>query len=270
MISRRRMIKISAAMAIGGGTYGLSDRRFHWQGIAFGADVSLTIIGDKARSKATLIAVQAEIERLENIFSLYRPKSEISQLNAQIDKLRSSSLSRDMAYVLDLAEAVKTQSFGQFEPMLGGIWQAKANGAPAPTSLTLNGIAQGFASDRIAMLLQDFGFTKTLVNMGEFVAGEGKWRLNASGITRKISQSAAATSRANALTFQDGSSHIISPSGRNPLWSEVTVFADNGALADAWSTAMIVMRENEIREVHSQGLIRSAILTPFSGQPLSI
>ena len=37
-------------------------------------------------------------------------------------------------------------------------------------SITLNGIAQGYITDKVTEILANFGISNTLVNMGEYIS----------------------------------------------------------------------------------------------------
>jgi len=121
--------------------------------------------------------------------------------------------------------------------------------------LTLNGIAQGYISDRIASLLRRHGFAQTLVQVGETVAqdppsGKAGWRvaLDLQDKTLTLANKAVATSAPGALTF-DGSgclSHIINPHAEKPSFCtaqsespmSVSVIAAEAMVADALSTGL--------------------------------
>ena len=53
-----------------------------WKGVAMGALASLTLVHpDRQHAQAMLERCVAEVERLEDVFSLYRPDSALSRLN---------------------------------------------------------------------------------------------------------------------------------------------------------------------------------------------
>lgn len=66
-------------------------------------------------------AIQAELDRLENVFSTYRPDSEISRLNSSYQPNRPYPVSNDMAEVLRIAAAVKAAIGGAFSPLVGAL-----------------------------------------------------------------------------------------------------------------------------------------------------
>jgi FAD:protein FMN transferase len=118
-------------------------------------------------------------------------------------------------------------------------------------ALTLNGIAQGWAADRIADLLRAAGFTDALVDMGEIAAlgpgPEAGWPVQIAspegrtiGKTR-LDNRALATSSPLGTLIGDGRPHILGPQGQSPTWQTVSVSAPSAAVADALSTAFCLM-----------------------------
>ncbi|GAB4423760.1 MAG: FAD:protein FMN transferase [Turneriella sp.] len=65
--------------------------------------------------------IQAELDRLEHIFSTYRPDSEISRLNGSFQPNRPYPVSNDMAEVLRIAARVKAATGGAFSPLVGAL-----------------------------------------------------------------------------------------------------------------------------------------------------
>jgi thiamine biosynthesis lipoprotein len=136
-------------------------------------------------------------------------------------------------------------------------------------ALTLNGIAQGYITDRVALLLRGRGFDNVLVDMGEIVglgqhADSGPWRVGVSAPDGRIvhrmtlSDRALATSSPMGTLFDDDGNvgHILDPRRGAPMEVRelVSVSADRAALADALSTAFCVMDDAEVAaalEVHT-------------------
>ncbi|MHC8495019.1 FAD:protein FMN transferase [Thalassospira sp. SM2505] len=201
-ISRRRFLTISAAAgAISSMPFAISHAQTpvqSWKGIAMGAAASITLShpdADKILASAT-----RELDRLENIFSLYRENSTLSRLNS------AGSLDTppfELLECLGICGTINRASNGLFDPTIQPLWQlyatSYAQGHGPETSaikdtltltgweklsisqnriafdrpgmaLTLNGIAQGYVADRIASLLRSNGLTNVLVNTGEFYA----------------------------------------------------------------------------------------------------
>ena len=125
---------------------------------------------------------------------------------------------------------------------------AKARFTRPDMAASFNGIAQGFAADRVSTILAQHGFHDTLVDLGEFAARGAKsatpWRL---GIYNPLTQrTIAAIKPAGAIatsephgTLIGGQSHIVDPLKRpGERWTSVTVEAPEAWRADALSTAI--------------------------------
>lgn len=129
-------------------------------------------------------------------------------------------------------------------------------GAPR-MAITLNGIAQGYITDRVGALLRACRFEHVLVYMGEGLVLGPKWDGNAwrigianplkpSAILNEVSlgKGAVATSGGYGYRFDAAGrfTHILDPSTGKPArrWASVTVVADNATLADGMSTALSV------------------------------
>lgn len=204
MIGRRRMIAITAgaglATALGPRARAVAPTvpLHRWTGIALGASASITIAHDDAPRLVAL--AQAEIERLEAIFSLYRTDSALSRLNAA-GHLAAPPF--EMLELLSLCDTLHGLTGAAFDPTIQPLWalyaRRHAEGA-SPTAaeieatrqligwglvdvapdavvlkkpgaaLSLNGIAQGYIADRVADLLRGQGVSDVLVDMGEIVA----------------------------------------------------------------------------------------------------
>jgi thiamine biosynthesis lipoprotein len=125
-------------------------------------------------------------------------------------------------------------------------------------AVTLNGIAQGYITDRVADLLHDLGFDRVLVQLGESMAlappaEKRAWQIAVpdprdSGRdlwTLALSHRAVATSSGLALKFDAGGRrhHLLDPrTGDSPNHHlSVTVLAARAMRADALSTALFVL-----------------------------
>lgn len=267
MTTRRRFLTILVGAALA--TRGV--RAAEWQGRAMGAEARILIRGGDLPD-ATLARVLARISRIEQVFSLHAP-SELTRLNSG----HPVPLSPEMRTALQLAQRVHAATEGAFDPGIQPLWAAEAAGTRRPAvlplggivrpsrvlrlpngqALTLNGLAQGLATDLVATELGGLG--PVLVDMGEQRAQEGDFRLElqdpAAGVLGQITLQdgrALATSSPGALRFPSGASHIIGPQGQTPLWSSVTVEAASAALADATSTAFALMPEPAIRRAQTR------------------
>lgn len=254
MMTRRRMLAISAAMAAMPAA-ALADAgpvRL-WTGLALGARASIRLAHPDAEAIAG--RVFAEIDRLESILSLYRPESALCRLN------RDGHLAAppfELLECLSLADAVHRASGGRFDPTVQPLWAlwaeaAVAGGRPEARAieetrgrtgwkkigfdadavtlrpgmaLTLNGIGQGYVADRVAALLEAEGLTDILVDTGELRAIGGQpagagpstegWpvRLETGG-RLALRQRALATSAPLGTTFRSGRQGRPYPRSRN-------------------------------------------------------
>jgi len=264
MISRRRFLAITAAATAAGPA-----RAQTWRGHALGAEVSVRI--DMARDAAPLFgAIEAELRGIEAAFSLYDPASDICRLNAT-GRLAIPERWRSLLTVID---RLHLGTGGLFDATVQPLWQALARGDdPGPAraaigwarvrwdgdsirlgrgqALTLNGIAQGHATDRVRALLRGAGLDRCLVNIGEFAALGGPYRLGlADPIHGHLGQvTLDGTAVANSSPHADrvgGQAHILHAAAR-PRWSTVSVVAESAALADGLSTALVLAPVAEAR-----------------------
>ena len=207
-------------------------RFFGWQGEVLGAASELTLWHwDEALARRAILKVRHEIERYERIFSLYRDDSEIARLNRDGVLARPSP---ELVAVIDASQRLGTLSGGAFDITVQPLWRVyeahfwSRSVSSRPTSrrarrtlratlvdyrriqpgaaridlppgmaITLNGIAQGFITDRIADLLRNEGFEHAMVDLGEFRA-LGTIRTAARGALRH----AAARSRCQTMRWQ--------------------------------------------------------------------
>lgn len=282
---RRRFLQIAAAALALPGQAAAETR---WRGVALGADVSITLRGDRIAAERSLAGTRALLARMEAEFSLFAPRSALSRLNADGRLLPSSAFSE----LTEIVTQVHRLTGGLFDPTVQPLWRALAEGRPteparaligweraqvrqdevrlAPgQALTFNGIAQGYATDRVRALLAAGGFTEALVNIGEYAALGGPWRIGiedpAFGLLgrRQITGTALATSSPGAMTLGAGP-HILAPDGRPPLWSTVTVEAATAALADGLSTALCFLDTSAIRRLKAAepGLHSVTLVSP--------
>jgi thiamine biosynthesis lipoprotein len=243
-----------------------------WAGHGFGAEISITLTGPHAETEAALRACQALLRDLERCFSLYDPASELSRLN------REGALtppSPDLLNVTRAADRIHRLTRGAFDPTVQSLWRAAAEGSgaqPMPgmgwdaldwsearialqtgQQLTFNGIAQGYATDRVTGALAARGFDDVLVNIGEYRAGSAPYQIGladpAAGLLGKRTLRNAALATSSPGAMQVGARDHIMHVTRLPRWSSVTVEASTATLADGLSTALVLCDMPEIRQV---------------------
>jgi thiamine biosynthesis lipoprotein len=289
--TRRRFLAISAAACapVRGGalTQGAETR---WRGVALGAAASMRIVGLSPENGAPVLrAVEDELVRLENIFSLYRPQSALSRLNA------AGALSTppsELLEVLSLSGALHRATGGAFDPTVQPLFAVHATAIATGRSpdqheialarqavgwdgvhydlthiafhrkgaaLTLNGIAQGFITDRIVRLLHSFGLRDVLVDAGEIVASGHRpdgtpWSAGIGAPDGTVLKKLTLADRALATSAPKGT--VLDPDGRighifDPVQGSeaeaadlVAVSAPSAAVADGLSTALCVLPRN--------------------------
>jgi thiamine biosynthesis lipoprotein len=144
---------------------------------------------------------------------------------------------------------------------------------PAGAVLDLGGIAKGWALDRLGELLRREGFERALLNFGgssllalRAPADGESWRVRAGAgpvlALRDVSVSIS-ESFGQSLEIAGGRfSHIVDPrSGANVAREQrAIVLAENGAVAEAWSTALIVLApEAGVAAARARGEIEARV-----------
>lgn len=212
-LTRRRMIAITAAAAGTALTAAAATRLAQsagapnavtWRGIALGTEAKITLVHeDTELASAALRKCVAEISRLEDLFSIYRPSSAVSRLNRD-GYLKHPD--QDMIALTSLALAVGYETNGAFDITVQPLWGLYDNhfqsssadpSGPSPAdvdrvvalidarnirlssqeirfakagmAITFNGIAQGYIADRAAQSLKQDGFGNALIHVGETV-----------------------------------------------------------------------------------------------------
>ena len=272
-----------------------------WRGRALGAEASILLAHpDAAAARRLLSAVREEIARLERIFSLYRMDSAITALNREgvLD-----APPRDLVVLLSRARAFGDLTGGSFDPTVQPLWRLYANhfagggadpAGPKPQAvararalvdyrriaitpsriafarkgmaITLNGIAQGYITDRVADLLHAGGVDNVLTDMGEIRAlgthPDGRdWRVGlADPLDPKklfdaihLANGALATSSGKGTSFDPSGRHhhLFDPtSGRSAdRFLSVSVKAADATTADALSTGFSAMELDRVRAI---------------------
>ncbi len=256
---------------------------------ALGSEVSITALHhDPEIARQAVDQAFDELELVEELMSIYRPHSQLCELN------RAGRLAGPHPYLLEVlraAQALSRRTDGAFDVTVQPLWQLFAEAdregrlptaaeitrqrskvdwkclKAAPDSVqlrkhgaavTLNGIAQGFAADRVAAVLRRNGIRHALVNTGEMAAIGGKnasaaWRVGIQHPRRAdafvslaaLKDRCLATSGDYATTFGGDAqfNHIFDPrTGLSPTeLASVSVAARTGLEADALSTAAFVL-----------------------------
>jgi thiamine biosynthesis lipoprotein len=303
-LSRRRFIHISAAasgLSLVPLTRAAKAEAqlVTWRGATLGAVATLQIHHhDRAAAERLVGRAVAEARRLERVFSLYRDDSALSALN------RHGVLAApppELVQLLDECRRYWELTEGAFDPTVQALWVlyrehflkpdadpgGPTRGALAETlakvgmqhvasgadrillrrrgmGLTLNGIAQGYVTDRIADMLRAEGVDRTLVDMGETRALGARpdghpWQVAVADSdaperpaeTLQIVDQAVATSAPGGFRFDAAGrcNHLFDPrSGVSAsLYRSVTVVMPTATAADALSTAFSLMPADRIK-----------------------
>jgi len=262
-----------------------------WQGTALGADAEIRLAHpDPVEARRLIGRCLEEVARLERVFSLYRSDSTLARLNRE-GVLHDPPT--DLVRLMAEAAAYGRMTGGAFDVTVQPLWQLYAGhfespgadpsgppaGAVAATrrlvdwravsvtadriafgrrgmAATLNGIAQGYITDRITDLLRQAGLRDVLVDMGEIRAigrhpAGRPWRAALRNPDGSLSRDLVLDGRALATSAGVGTSfdsagrfgHLLDPGSARPAarWHTVSVLAPTATRADALSTALSVM-----------------------------
>ena len=299
----RRMIAVTAASAaalLPGGALA-QPRHAVWRGVALGAETQIQLAHpDEHLAREILKKCIGEVRRLEAMFSLYQSDSSLSRLN------RDGKLSDPAFEFIELiaaAHQISEETEGTFDVSVQPLWTLYADHFARPEAdplgpgekqvrqaldlidyraiklssgqvtltrkgmaLTLNGIAQGFITDRIAALLRRNGFHDVLVHLGETYAGgtkaDGKpWRAGIAAPDASAAFASLVELKNRALATSAPGGHPFSGDGRHhhlfdprsglsvTPYHSVSVSSPSAMTADALSTAYSVMPLSDIRRI---------------------
>jgi thiamine biosynthesis lipoprotein len=253
----------------------------------FGTTVRLLVRhASKVRARNAIQHVFGELERIESLMSIYRPESQVSVLNRE---QRLQSADPMLVEIIRQADGIARQTAGAFDLTVQPLWElywtaARTGELPGDAelqraqaaigsrnvvvdnhdivlhnraSITLNGIAQGFATDRAAHVLRTHGIQDALIDVGELAALGTKdngecWQAGIQHPRRADAYSALVPLKDRCLatsgdyqtnfTSDFQTHHIFDPrTGCSPdEVASVTVSAPTATEADAWSTALLV------------------------------
>ena len=295
--SRRRLLKIVGVAAVGaivGKSFvTFKDKtelkKVTWNGTALGSQAEITIYhpSEKEAHKILTKSVE-ELTGLENLFSLYKDSSQLSLLNK---KGYLENPHPEMVNIFNLSKKYSEMTNGAFDVTVQPLWniynksftdlgkpplntqisnalklvdwksikveKTKISYEIEGMSSTLNGIAQGYITDKIAESLINSGISNTLVQLGEYRGvgehPEGRpWRLLISNPEHtnsigevEFTDAAVATSAGLGTPFDLSGKyhHIFNPeSGYNDNeYLQVSVISKTAAEADALATAFLIM-----------------------------
>ena len=287
------------------------------QSRALGSEISILVLHEDAKvAQRAFDAAFAQLSHIEQVMSIYLPDSQLSQLNAQGSLKNPDPF---LVQILHHAQDMSQRSTGAFDVTVQPFWNiyasAKRSGhlpsetqiaaarqkvdwhkisiednrirlAESGMSITLNGIAQGFAADRVMETLKQNGIANALVNAGEIAslghkAERKPWVVGIQHPRRedaylglaRLEGRCLSTSGDYATTFSNDKlfNHIFEPwSGHSPLsLSSVTVIAPTATLADALSTAIFVLGPEKGMQLARSFPATDLLLVTKDGQTLT-
>jgi FAD:protein FMN transferase len=279
------------------------DQKFERHGTAMGTTISLYFWSDdEVKVAKAAEAVFKEMKRIDGVMTTWTPNSEVSQINASAG-VKPVVVSEETFAVIERAQDVAKRTRGIFDITVGafkGLWkfdqdmdgtlpdQAEVKKRLAligyrdvvldkakrtvflkrkGMSITLGGIAKGYAVDKCVKLLHDLGFTSFMVQAGGdmYIAGNKGGKPWVVGI--RDPRSASSTIASMAIEDHSFSTsgdyergfvkdgvryhHILDPRTGQParLSRSVTVKAKDAFTADAWSKVMFILGWKESLEV---------------------
>ena len=177
--------------------------------------------------------IKSELNRIDYVFSTYKPTSEISLINEDPNRVWSD----EFRNLFNLSNEISNLSEGAFSPN-------DANG------FDFSAIGKGYAIDKIAELMEKNGVNNYFIEIGGEIRAKGlkfsdEWIF---GIERPSD-----SKKSPYIAFNVPSKGIsIATSGEyrepNHIWGKgprdlisVTVATSDAASADAWATALYVL-----------------------------
>lgn len=120
--------------------------------------------------------------------------------------------------------------------------------------LDLGGIGKGFALDQLKRILAGWGVEEALLGAGSsslLALGSGEWPVDLCGDRRSLRVNLRAQALSASGTGIQGG-HIVHPAGEDAMpaapCGRVWVTAASAALAEIWSTALMLVESSEIAE----------------------
>jgi thiamine biosynthesis lipoprotein len=167
-----------------------------WKAMGSPCEVQL-FAADAESAKAAMGVAAAEVERLEQLYSRYRPDSFLSQINSTASAASSIEVDAETGFLLDYADTCFRESGGLFDissgilrrawdfrtgkaateeelaellPLVGWDkveWRSPMLRFPiAGMEIDLGGVVKEYAVDRAAALLLEHGIVSGFVNLG--------------------------------------------------------------------------------------------------------
>jgi thiamine biosynthesis lipoprotein len=223
---------------------------------------------DPLYARQAAAAALAELGRIEGRLSRFVETSDIARIN-RLDRGQQTVVQLDTFECLAIALDVQRETGGAFDVAYGsaGPWSAglrfelnaerhSVRVLADGVRLDLGGIGKGFALDRMAAILADWDIaaarlaasTSTILGIGS-PPGEEGWPITF-GPGRDLRRARLRDRAFSGSGTVVQGSHFIDPRTKRPVQGRFRAWAaaPTGAMADALSTAFMVMTEAEIRD----------------------
>ncbi len=301
-LSKRKLIKIVGLSLVGSTSYGLFSLlnkkivKTEWYGDVLNNPVKLEIHSNNKIANQNIIKkVEQFAYKADNIFNLQNSNSEIVELNK--NKVLNDP-SDSLIDVIKKSQLISKETDGAFDITVQPLWNFYYNHfivqgkRTSPnlnslnkivdtinwkhviiknnkiklinnSSITLNGIAQGWITDNITDILKDNDIRNTLVDFGETYAlgkfeNKRHWNIllqEPGGVNEVISLSnmAVATSSGFGTMFEPTAkyNHIFNPKTgiSENKYKAISILSKKAWLSDALATSSLLLEKNKIIEL---------------------
>ncbi|MEC6997160.1 MAG: FAD:protein FMN transferase [Pseudomonadota bacterium] len=272
-----------------------NNKKSYWRGSVLGVPSKVELHSSNTDLNHYLVEeIESLVKKYENTFNIQNNQSEISMLN-KYKYLKNPST--EIIDVINKAKLISTHTNGLFDITVQPLWKLYYehfiidNKITPPnskkikdvlelvnwrnvviekneivlknnSSITLNGIAQGWITDQIKMLLSKNGYNNTLVDFGENYASglfekKRPWNIlvkgqNASQVV-SLTNKAIATSAGYGTSFESSIQHhhiFNTKNGKSSNnYKSVSIISDRAWMADSVSTASLSMTKNQIENI---------------------
>ncbi len=208
---KRLLLIVGAALSLAPIVALAAERQETIRGTCMGTKYAVTVVDRPAELSLAALATEIgdELERVEQVFSLYRPSSELSHLNGTASG-KWIGVSSDLLAVTKRALELAEETGGAFDPTVGPLvklWrlrQVKSDWSPptreeitetrrrvcwqlieireeprsirklaAGVELDLNALVEGWAIDRVSQMLAQKRIQNALIELGGEFRGMG-------------------------------------------------------------------------------------------------
>ncbi len=294
---------------------------YDWYGFALGAEVSIQLYhNDKVEANRIIRSAVNIIRDMEKIFSLYDETSSLTKLNK--DGVIYDP-SKSLVELITEANYISNITSGAFDITVQPLWDyykqvfrkqrggSKKNQVELDNirdligykkisfshekisfdqknmAVTLNGIAQGYVTDRVAGYFKSESMTSVLIDIGEYrtlgpQADGMPWRIALADPIHMGAYTKILEIKEGAVATSSGSGDIFEPTGEyhhlfdpytgksSHRYSSVTVTAPKASTADALSTAFYSMSLADIKGCLSKMSNITAMITLNDGKLVTI